>query len=667
MQTFFCNIQILGLVLIVAMIFILYKRISMKSQALVLLYTVFVGINAYGYLIELSSATQDAALTGVKIAYVGKLYMLYTMIPLISHLTKVGLPKWLKALMFLIATVTLGLVVTCEQHTLYYSSIDYTYEGSFPHLVLGHGMVYHLYTVYLMVCMLAAMGMCAYGYFTATETIRRKQILYFFMSALLQLVGVGIYLTGITKGYDITAIFCIISVIFLMRITVRYDFVDTLSAAKDQVLDGIQTGVVIMDDANNLLYANRIAREIYPELSGFQTSDALEDILRHLDQGQYKFHENKVYTVNKQIVDNSEVKRGKVFVLNDVTVSYYYAQSLEEEVNEKTAEVRRMQNELEDFSFQIINALSTAVEAKDRYTKGHSQRVATYAREIAGRMGLTQEQQKEIYYAGLLHDIGKIRVADAIINKQGELTKEEFESIKLHTVSGYYILKNVSDVFNVADAAKWHHERYDGSGYPDGLAGDNIPLIARIIGVADSYDAMSSDRSYRRALPQETVRKEILEGMGTQFDPQIADIMIQMIDEDTGYQMRQMESGHKNILVVDDNEDDLDVAERIIRTQLHYNVFKARTIEECKKIIWEQDIDLIVADMDAKGMDGYSLMKSIQSYRNIPIIFSTSKKSVDIVNMSKQFGERDYLIKPYLPQALVEIILNVLQSSKDFK
>ena len=184
-------------------------------------------------------------------------------------------------------------------------------------------------------------------------------------------------------------------------------------------------------------------------------------------------------------------------------------------------------------------ALAKAVDAKDHYTSGHSQRVAEYSREIARRMGKSATEQEEIYTMGLLHDIGKIGVPESIINKNGRLTDEEFGKIKEHPAMGHEILKNVEEIPALATGARWHHERYDGKGYPDGLAGKDIPEAARIIGVADAYDAMTSNRAYSNIRPQAQVRAEIERCKGSQFDPEIADIMLQMIDDDTAYTMHE--------------------------------------------------------------------------------------------------------------------------------
>lgn len=191
---------------------------------------------------------------------------------------------------------------------------------------------------------------------------------------------------------------------------------------------------------------------------------------------------------------------------------------------------------------QTASALANAIDAKDKYTHGHSTRVAEYSKKIAELAGKNEKECEEVYFAALLHDVGKIGIPDKIINKEGKLTDEEFAEIKKHPVIGKQILSSISTSPYLSIGANYHHERYDGRGYPEGLKGDDIPSIARIIAVADAYDAMASKRSYREPIPQQKVREEIVKGMGTQFDPQYAKIMVHMIDLDSEYQMKERES-----------------------------------------------------------------------------------------------------------------------------
>ncbi len=207
---------------------------------------------------------------------------------------------------------------------------------------------------------------------------------------------------------------------------------------------------------------------------------------------------------------------------------------LNREVEKRTQESTRRQQQVERMSRQIVEALTKTVDAKDKYTNGHSERVALYAREIARRLGKSEEELENIYIAGLLHDIGKIGIPGSIINKPTRLTDEEYAIIKTHPGIGAEILEGITELPGIAIGAHYHHERYDGHGYPDGLAGEDIPEYGRIIGVADAYDAMTSRRSYRDPQTMNYVLDEIEKGKGAQFDPQFAEIMIQIIKEN-GY------------------------------------------------------------------------------------------------------------------------------------
>ena len=192
---------------------------------------------------------------------------------------------------------------------------------------------------------------------------------------------------------------------------------------------------------------------------------------------------------------------------------------------------------------QTAESLAAAIDAKDKYTHGHSARVALYSQKIAREAGKSDEECEQVYFAALLHDVGKIGVPDSIINKDGKLSNEEFAQIKMHPVYGNQILASIQQSPYLSIGAHYHHERYDGHGYPDGLKGEDIPDIARIISVADSYDAMTSKRSYRDPIPQQKVREELVKGMGTQFDPTYAKIMLHLIDLDSEYAMRENETG----------------------------------------------------------------------------------------------------------------------------
>ncbi len=181
---------------------------------------------------------------------------------------------------------------------------------------------------------------------------------------------------------------------------------------------------------------------------------------------------------------------------------------------------------------ESIETFTGFIDAKDPYTNGHSNRVAKYTRAIAEEMGYSGEELDRIYYIALLHDCGKIGVPDSILKKPDKLTDEEFEVIKSHTVRGGEILSRFKSLKDVGEGALYHHERYDGRGYPEGKAGEDIPLIARMICVADSFDAMNSNRVYRKKLTPEMIVEEIEKNKGKQFDPKIADVFLKLIKEE---------------------------------------------------------------------------------------------------------------------------------------
>jgi len=313
---------------------------------------------------------------------------------------------------------------------------------------------------------------------------------------------------------------------------------------------------------------------------------------------------------------------------------------------------------LEKLNINIVRALARAIDAKDRYTNGHSQRVANYAVEIAKYMGKTQEEQSAVYYAGLMHDVGKIRVPENIINKPGKLSDEEYEQIKIHPVTGYYILKDIYEDKRIPTGAKFHHERYDGKGYPNGLKGENIPEIARIIGVADSYDAMASNRSYRNALPQNVVRDEIEKGKGSQFDPHIADIMLDMIDNDKTYKMKQSDTNHKNILIADSDEDNIKRIKSIMEDEALYIIFSVSDTDEIFAMLSENVFELVLLDVKMAEKNNFEIVKNIKEQYSIPVIIMTDDKDFRLIQDIPEID--DYLTKRFFPLSLKEIIHSIL-------
>jgi len=232
--------------------------------------------------------------------------------------------------------------------------------------------------------------------------------------------------------------------------------------------------------------------------------------------------------LKEEIKRLNRVTREQNFRLQDMN------RNLEEKVRERTKQLASKHHELRTAYVQTVGALAEAVDAKDAYTRGHSERVGVYASKIAREMGFTKEFIERVYIAGLLHDVGKIGIRDAVITKPDKLSREEYEEIMEHPSIGAKILEPVDFLADIAPCVRHHHEWYDGSsrGYPDQLRGDGIPLPSRIILVADTVEAMTSDRPYRNALPIERVISELNKYSGSQFDPTCVEAFLRLLDRE---------------------------------------------------------------------------------------------------------------------------------------
>ncbi|RKZ28223.1 hypothetical protein DRQ26_01555 [bacterium] len=204
-----------------------------------------------------------------------------------------------------------------------------------------------------------------------------------------------------------------------------------------------------------------------------------------------------------------------------------YQKELEQKVRERTRELARALAHLREVHMDTVKILASAIEEKDPYMRGHSNRVRIISSEMARKLGYKEMEIERIEYGALLHDIGKIAIDQRILDKPGPLTDEEFKIIQDHPVIGERIISKVSFFADIAPMVRWHHERWDGLGYPDGIKGENIPMPVRILNIVDSFDAMSSDRPYRKAMPIERVLEIIREERGKQFAPEMVDLFLE--------------------------------------------------------------------------------------------------------------------------------------------
>jgi response regulator RpfG family c-di-GMP phosphodiesterase len=234
------------------------------------------------------------------------------------------------------------------------------------------------------------------------------------------------------------------------------------------------------------------------------------------------------YDLKREIKRLNQVTREQNFKLQDMN------KNLEAKVRERTQQLAEKNNDLRTGYVQTVRALAEAIDAKDTYTRGHSERVGVYASRIARQLGLRKEMIERVYISGILHDVGKIGVPDAIITKPARLTAEEYDEIKKHPEIGARILEPVEFLCDVVPCVRHHHEWFDGSesGYPYRLRGDQIPLPSRVILVADTVEAMTSNRPYRNGLPLDVVIRELHKYSGSQFDPQVVEALMRLLDDE---------------------------------------------------------------------------------------------------------------------------------------
>lgn len=312
---------------------------------------------------------------------------------------------------------------------------------------------------------------------------------------------------------------------------------------------------------------------------------------------------------------------------------YELRYSLEKSLREKSIQLDRM-------ALSTIITIANTVDAKDSYTGGHSLRVAICARDIADNLGWSQEEVQNVYNVALLHDIGKIAVPDAVLNKPGRLDDEEFEIIKQHPTMGNEILKDITILENVQDGAHYHHERWDGRGYPCGLAGEEIPIYARIIALADTYDAMRSDRVYRKHLSTEKIISEFERCKGSQFDPELADVFIFMLK--SGYDLDPETVRINEVVMLDENDSELDDIKPV---KLSSSAGRDAEMDSLTGLFSRSYLNMKVGNKIIKDKCGALMLIDMDNFRNINDCFGHLEGDAILKNFAEllkaKFREED--------------------------
>lgn len=519
MYYFLLGLQGLTTLIVFAEFLYIFHHGTSRHHTILMLLTLAACVNNAGYFLEIASGDREAALIGTKISYLGKTYIPLLILIFVLNYCNIQVSGVLWAVLAFFHTGIWALVLTSGQHTLFYTETEYISDAAFPHLESGHGSFYYLFMLFSGIYFCVSTYVLITHYRKETSDARKKQIVGILAVLAVSVAGLALVVSGCTGGYDTTAIAYAIGSMTLLLGIRRYDFLDTVTEAKEYAMNRLAEGLVILDEDYQVLYRNQVAVQVLP---------AIEDEVLNQER---LFFKDKVYQIEKQDMHPKEGKQIYLYLLKDITDSYYYEEHLEREVAIQTKNAEDRRQKVEQMSLQAVRALADTIDAKDKYTKGHSARVAGYAVCLARELGYSEEELNNLRHVALLHDIGKISVPDSVLNKPDKLTDMEYEIVKTHTTVGGEILNHVAMLPGVQDGARHHHERYDGKGYPDGLAGEEIPEVARIVGLADAYDAMSSKRIYRDRLSPKAIREQLIEGRGTQFDPKMTDVFLRLLDE----------------------------------------------------------------------------------------------------------------------------------------
>jgi putative two-component system response regulator len=504
--------------------------------------------------LELSQCeTVEAALLANRVIYVSGCYLILMITLVIFNLCDIHLDRYLKMSMYFFTTAVFFCVQQMGQNDLYYKNVSISHEGGVTVLLKAYGILHPFYYIMLVLYFLLGMGAIIYSYFKKSQVSKHFLILLtlpeilsvtsFFASRLLAQLSDSFTEVEITPfTYNVTAV---VYLIITHRLAL-YNLGDTVI---DSIIQKGEVGFLSFTFKYCYLGSNETAKNIFPELNQLvidkpiKNENLKESLLKWLmdfaednsrDKVYYRAGE-KTYIVNiNYLYDGNDRKRGYQMYITDDTKNQQYIAlldnfnaELQEEVAEKTEHIVEMHDNL-------ILSLAIMVEGRDNSTGGHIRRTSDSVRILVDEIKrgdefkLSEQFCRNIIKAAPMHDLGKITIDDAILRKPGRFTPEEYEIMKSHSSEGakivHEILKGTDDdeFHKIAEnVAHYHHERWDGKGYPEGLKGEEIPLEARIMAIADVYDALVSKRAYKERMSFEQADEIIMEGMGTQFDKRL--------------------------------------------------------------------------------------------------------------------------------------------------
>lgn len=535
----------ISMIFVVVYAFIFNKRFDVNLS----LITVMVPIINLAFVQMATADTIDEALTALKITYIGGCFLLPLAMFLIFNTCKIKISKVIRTIIIFVSMLVFATTITIGKSDIFYKTIPTLAEAYGAKYITNkhYGFMHTVFYVMVAIEYLITIGGIIYSYFKKREVPRRILTLIV-LSVTTAIIG---FFGGrlITNSIELLPFTYNLGMIIYIIIASRLRLYDASDSVTESLVQRGETGFISIDYKLRYLASNETAKTFFPELNELivdkrMDNDTLNNLLfnplidrfdkNETDNRSFIEHNNRIYLVSINKLNVSRFYKGYQFLIIDDTSNQEYIKliknyniELEKEVNNKTAHIQDIQNKL-------VLGLATMVESRDNSTGGHIKRTSDGVRIILDQMkaandpNVTDEFYINLIRSAPMHDLGKITIDDNVLRKPGKYEPFEYEIMKTHAASGAKIVKEIlegienKEFVNMAiNVAHYHHERWDGSGYPEKLKGEEIPLEARIMAIADVYDALVSKRVYKEKMSFEAANQIILEGMGKQFDPSL--------------------------------------------------------------------------------------------------------------------------------------------------
>lgn len=537
-------LQYIGIAILLAELFYILTRKPSRVQVPLLCLVITILINFIGYTFEMHATTKEMALQAVKFLYCGKPFISFFMFVLVMRYCNLRIPRITYLGLAGMHGIIILLVMTSDYQHLYYKTIDFVEEGLFPHLVFTYGPVYVVYHFAIVLYLVAILTICFMTKRKMRLSLKKKQINCFIAMSLVSALSLLVYVTGITKGYDCTLTGYLIATIILSVSIFKLKIVDTIALAKDVAMDFFSDAVLVCDDVDQVRYMNRQAKAMFLKN---RKERAKEDVIHFLNEKIEKEYgvihmDQSVYAAHRFPVEEKGVYFGASYLLHDITDSFNYTNRLQVDIEEKTEHIQEIQR-------SVTLGMASVIENRDMNTGGHVKRtsdiIRIYVEELKkchNHIAFPERFYNQVINAAPMHDLGKIAVNDEILRKPGKYTPEEYAEMKTHSEKGADLVRQVlggiedKEFLQIAvNIAHYHHEKWDGTGYPCGLKGEEIPMEARIMALADVFDALVSKRCYKEAFNYDQAFEIIRDSLGKHFDPDLGEHFLECRDKLTQY------------------------------------------------------------------------------------------------------------------------------------